>query len=73
MDVDAKKKLFAERIESESMAVGRVSNDDLVCKDCIHRFDDSKIFGNTSRCGVYPSKPNKVIVGESCEQYQKEV
>lgn len=64
-----------ERIESEARSVMRISNDQLVCKDCKFRWDDSEIFGNTSQCGKFPnySKPVGVVFhGENCPEYQKE-
>lgn len=65
-------KKFEERIESESMAIGCITNDRLVCKDCIYRFDDSIKRGNTTRCGAYLSKPDKVLLGKDCDKYRKE-
>ncbi len=64
-----------ERIESESRSVIRITNDRLVCKDCIYKFDDSEVFRNTSLCRVFarsPGKPNGVLLGEDCKHYRKE-
>lgn len=66
-------KSMKDRIKSEAMAVSRITNQDLVCKDCQFRFDDKIKFGNTSTCGEYSEKPNKVLLGEPCEKYKKEV
>lgn len=61
-----------DRIESEARACRRITNNDLVCKDCIYRLDDSVILGNTSRCKKYSWKPNKVSVGGECDEYKLE-
>lgn len=53
-----------KRYESEGKGIVRITNKDLVCKDCMYRYDDSVIFGNTSRCDFYPArKPNSILKG----------
>lgn len=59
-------------IESESTSTSRITNSQLICKDCMYRFDDTKIFKNTTRCGAYTLKPNKVLCGKECPKYKKE-
>ena len=61
------------RIQSEAKAVSRLTNQDIVCKDCRFRYDDSIKWGNTSTCKRYSIKPNPVILGKSCDEYEKEV
>lgn len=63
---------FKKRIESEAKAAIPIRNNNLVCKDCALKFDDSEIPGNTSKCEVYDSKPNNVLLGENCKFYTKE-
>jgi hypothetical protein len=63
-----------ERIESESRSVIRITNDRLVCRDCLYKLDDSEVFRNTSLCRVFshsPGKPNEVLLGEDCQYYKK--
>lgn len=63
-----------ERIASEARACMRITNNMLVCKDCIYKLDDSTIFGNTSRCRVYPEslgKPDAVLTGGNCQYYKQ--
>lgn len=51
----------------------RISNQDLVCRDCLYRYDDSGIWGNTSKCEMYETmKPSSVIDGGKCDLYDKE-
>ena len=59
-----------ERYESEARACRRITNEDLVCKDCIYALDDSVIPGNTSRCKRYSWKPDTVSVGGDCEYHR---
>lgn len=49
----------------------KISNANLVCKDCAYKFDDSKIIGNVSRCAKFTLKPNYVLLGGNCEKYRK--
>ena len=60
------------RQESEARATIRITNADLICRDCIYRLDDSIILGNTSRCKRYPWKPDKVSLGGECDEYKSE-
>lgn len=60
-----------KRLLSEQMCMKRITNDDLVCKNCIHKFDDSEKYGNTSKCEVYDLKPAKVLTGGNCDEYER--
>lgn len=69
----AKQDNMKRRIQSEAKAIRRVTNDDLVCKDCVLRYPDDVIFGNVSKCEQYPkSKPNEVLLGGKCDAYVEE-
>ena len=69
----AKQDDMKRRIQSEAKAVRRITNDDLVCKDCVLRYPDAVIFGNVSKCEQYPeSKPNEVLLGGKCDAYVEE-
>lgn len=60
-----------KRIKSEQ-TMHRITNDDLLCKNCLLRMDDTVIFGNTSRCEQYPAKPVEVLIGGGCPYFIKE-
>lgn len=62
---------FSNRIMSEQRCASRISNDDLVCKTCVHKFDDSVVYGNTSICMIYEIKPNEIILGGQCKYYEE--
>lgn len=59
-----------KRIVSEQQCMKRITNDDLVCKDCTFAYDDSIKFGNTSTCDKFIVKPNRVLVGGDCDEYE---
>lgn len=61
-----------KRIVSEQQCMKRITNNDLVCKDCTFAYDDSVKFGNTSTCDKFTVKPNQVLVGGECEEYEAE-
>lgn len=61
--------LFEDRIESEASSTQRVTNADLVCKDCIFKLDDSKQLRYTTQCRTFLLKPNKVLKGGNCTAY----
>lgn len=61
-----------ERVESEAQSTMRISNKDLICKDCKNRFNDNEFWGNTSRCSKFRVKELEVLVGGSCIEYEHE-
>lgn len=61
-----------KRIVSEQQCMHRITNDDLVCKTCTHKYDDSIKLGNTSTCEIYDVKPNEVLLGGDCDKYNEE-
>lgn len=65
-------KEFKKRIQSEQQAFGRITNEQLTCHNCAYRLDDTEICGNTSKCEMYTSKPNNVLLGGECELKEEE-
>lgn len=61
---------FRKRVASEQKCSRRITNEDLVCKECKYKYDDTIKLGNTSRCEKYESKPNKVLLGGNCDEYE---
>ena len=66
-------KEFERRIKSESRAAIRVTNKNLVCKDCLFRYNDNAKLGNTSKCAVYKAKPSLILLGGKCEFYKRDI
>ena len=61
-----------KRIVSEQQCMRRITNDDLVCKDCTFKYDDTVKLGNTSVCEKFDVKPSEVLLGGDCIEYEKE-
>lgn len=66
-----KNKEMKERIASEQQCMKRITNNDLVCKDCNFVLDDSIRLGNTSMCTKYDLKPKEVLLGGNCDEYEQ--
>lgn len=51
----------------------RITNADFDCKNCTFRFDDSEIYGNTSKCEKFPKiKPISVLKKGKCPVKERE-
>lgn len=64
-----------KRIESEAKSCVGVCNTNMVCIDCIQRYDDAEIPANATKCEAYPNgKPLAIVFGETkeCMEYVKE-
>lgn len=49
-----------------------IKNKNMVCKDCIKRYDDTDLPCNTSKCEAFQIKPDEVLDGRDCIEYEKE-
>ena len=58
-----------KRVVSEQQCMKRITNNDLVCKNCMFAFDDTVKLGNTSTCDKFTAKPNQVLLGGDCDEY----
>ena len=64
-----------DRIENEAKACIGACNANVVCADCVQRYDDSLIPANATKCEAYPNgKPLAIVFGETkeCDEYVKE-
>ena len=70
----AKKKLNSldEKFQKDQMKVGQIKNKDLICKDCIKKYDDTELPCNTSQCEAFDVKPDEVLDGGDCIEYKEE-
>lgn len=55
-----------ERVKSEARATKRITNNDLVCKDCIYKFYHPNKPEKTAKCEAYKSKPSSILLGGNC-------
>ena len=54
-----------EKFQKDSLAVVKVTNDNLVCKDCVQRYPDK-----VGACEAFPNgKRNGVLAGGKCNEY----
>jgi len=61
------------KFQKDKLCFVRIRNQDLLCRDCLYRYDDTKIPGNISKCEIYEDiKPNEVLNGGQCDWYDKE-
>lgn len=70
----ANKKLNSldKKFKKDKLSFELVTNDDLVCKDCMNRFKDEGMPCNTSKCAKYEVKPDEVLDGGECNEYEKD-
>ena len=60
-----------EKFQKDKLCFKRITNEDLKCKDCKYRFDDTVMIGNTCKRKQYDIKPATVIDGGDCDLYRK--
>lgn len=70
----ANKKLNSldEKFNKDQMKFELVTNKDLICKDCIKKYDDTNLPCNTSKCEAFDVKPDEVLDGGDCIEYVQE-
>ena len=61
-----------KRVVSEQQCMKRIANENLICKECIFKYDDTVKLGNTSACEKFTVKPNKVLLGGACDEFKHE-
>lgn len=54
-----------EKFQKDKLAGVKVTNDDLICSDCVQRYQDT-----VGRCESFPNgKPDGVLLGGECNEY----
>ena len=61
-----------EKFRNDRLKFEPIKNKNLVCKDCKKRYDDTELPCNTSKCEAFARKPNEVLDGGDCIEYEKE-
>lgn len=54
------------KLKKEKMSCERLTNNDLVCKNCLFALDDSEDANNTYTCEKYLEKSDRVLTGGEC-------
>lgn len=70
--MDAKKNLNAldEKFKNDNLKFQQITNSDLICKDCKKKYDDTEMPCNTSKCEAFNPKPDEVLDGGDCYEYE---
>lgn len=68
----AEKKMNAldEKFKKDKLKFELIKNENLVCKDCRKKYDDSEMPCNTSKCEAFDMKPDKVLDGGDCDEFE---
>lgn len=72
MAVKKKMNSLDEKFKNDQLKIEPVKNEDLICKDCKNRYDDSELPCNTSQCEAFDIKPDEVFDGGDCIEYEQE-
>ena len=59
------------KFKNEKMKCERLTNNELVCENCLYALDDSEDTNNTYECKKFIEKPDKVLSGGECIEYKK--
>lgn len=72
MATNKKRNSLDEKFNKDQMKFELVTNKDLICKDCIKKYDDTNLPCNTSKCEAFDVKPDEVLDGGDCIEYVQE-
>ena len=61
-----------EKFRKDEVKFDLITNDDLVCKDCKSKYEDKDMPCNTSKCKKFEIKPDEVLDGGKCNEYEKD-
>lgn len=59
------------KFKNEKMKCERLTNNELVCKDCMFVLDDTEDANNTYECKKFLEKSDKVLGGGECIEYKR--
>ena len=61
-----------DKFKKDNLKFNQIKNENLICRDCAKKYDDTELPCNTSKCEAYTIKPYKVLDGGECDEYDKE-
>ncbi len=64
------KNALDEKFKKDKLKFELIKNENLVCKDCRKKYDDTNMPCNTSKCKAFEMKPNEVLDGGDCSEYE---
>lgn len=59
-----------EKFKKDTLKFHLIKNENLVCRDCAKKYDDTNMPCNTSKCKAFGIKPNNVLDGGECIEYE---
>ncbi len=59
-----------EKFKKDELKFNRITNNDLVCRECAKVFDDTNLPCNTSKCEAFNIKPIRVLDGGECLEFK---
>ena len=59
-----------EKFKNDDLKFEQITNKDLICKDCKKKYDDTNMPCNTSKCEAFSVKPDEVLDGGDCIEYE---
>ena len=68
----AKRNPLDEKFKNDKLSFVQIKNEDLVCKDCRKKYDDTDMPCNTSKCQAFDVKPDEVLDGGGCVKHEKD-
>ena len=60
-----------KKFQKDDLKFDLITNDDLVCKDCKNKYEDKDMPCNTSKCTKFEIKPDEVLDGGECIEYDR--
>lgn len=69
---DKKLNSLDEKFKKDKLKFEQITNENLVCKDCRKKYNDINMPCNTSKCEAFNIKPNKVLSGGDCNEFENE-
>ena len=63
---------LVEKFKNDELKFKQIKNEDLICKNCKKRYDDTNMPCNTSKCEAFNMKPIEVFDGGDCIEYENE-
>ena len=59
-----------EKFKNDDLKFEQITNKDLICETCKKKYDDTNMPCNTSKCEAFNVKPNEVLDGGDCIEYE---
>ena len=59
-----------EKFTKDKLKFEQIKNENLVCKNCRKKYDDTNMPCNTSKCEAFDVKPDEVLDGGDCIEFE---